>query len=222
MAEVEQKDRGKGKKPGTKKVSTRIDFTPMVDMIMLLITFFMLATSMNKPQTMEISMPTKDKVSEEEQTKIQESRAITVLLGKDDKVYYYTGMPNYEDYTSLKRTNYGPDGLRALLMQRNQKVVAEMNELKKQKLDNKISDEDFKKRSAEIKDDKSSPIVVIKATDDATYKNLIDALDEMAICSIGKYGIDDIAEGDKWLIENLESGGDLGAQSDLAGTSNNN
>ena len=139
MAEVEQKDRGKGKKPGTKKVSTRIDFTPMVDMIMLLITFFMLATSMNKPQTMEISMPTKDKVSEEEQTKIQESRAITVLLGKDDKVYYYTGMPNYEDYTSLKRTNYGPDGLRALLMQRNQKVVAEMNELKKQKLDNKIS-----------------------------------------------------------------------------------
>ena len=200
MAEVEQKDRGKGKKPGTKKVSTRIDFTPMVDMIMLLITFFMLATSMNKPQTMEISMPTKDKVSEEEQTKIQESRAITVLLGKDDKVYYYTGMPNYEDYTSLKRTNYGPDGLRALLMQRNQKVVAEMNELKKQKLDNKISDEDFKKRSAEIKD----------------------ALDEMAICSIGKYAIDDIAEGDKWLIENLESGGDLGAQSDLAGTSNNN
>ena len=220
MAEVEQKDRGKGKKPGTKKVSTRIDFTPMVDMIMLLITFFMLATSMNKPQTMEISMPTK--VSEEEQTKIQESRAITVLLGKDDKVYYYTGMPNYEDYTSLKRTNYGPDGLRALLMQRNQKVVAEMNELKKQKLDNKISDEDFKKSSAEIKDDKSSPIVVIKATDDATYKNLIDALDEMAICSIGKYAIDDIAEGDKWLIENLESGGDLGAQSDLAGTSNNN
>ena len=107
-------------------------------------------------------------------------------------------------------------------MQLNQKFVAEMNELKKQKLDNKISDEDFKKRSAEIKDDKSSPIVVIKATDDATYKNLIDALDEMAICSIGKYAIDDIAEGDKWLIENLESGGDLGAQSDLAGTSNNN
>ena len=86
MAEVEQKDRGK-KKPGAKKVSTRIDFTPMVDMIMLLITFFMLATSLNKPQTMEISMPTKDKVSEEEQSKVQESRAITILLGKDDKVF---------------------------------------------------------------------------------------------------------------------------------------
>lgn len=219
MAEVEQKERGGGKK-GTKKVSTRIDFTPMVDMIMLLITFFMLATSLNKPQTMEISMPTKDKVSEEEQTKIQESRAITILLGKNDKVYYYTGQPNYEDYTSLKRTNYGPDGLRALLMQRNQKVVELMKELKRQKLDQKISDEDFKKRSAEIKDDKSAPIVVIKATNDATYRNLIDALDEMQICSIGKYAIVDIAEGDTWLIENLETEGGLGAQSDLAGGNN--
>ena len=192
----------------------------MVDMIMLLITFFMLATSLNKPQTMEISMPTKDKVSEEEQTKIQESRAITILLGKDDKVYYYTGQPNYEDYTSLKRTNYGPDGLRALLMQRNQVVVEKMKELKKQKLDQKLSDEEFKKRSSEIKDDKSSPIVVIKATNDATYRNLIDALDEMQICSIGKYAIVDIAEGDNWLIENLETSGGLGAQSDLAGNNN--
>lgn len=220
MAEVEQKERGGKKKPGAKKVSTRIDFTPMVDMIMLLITFFMLATSLNKPQTMEISMPTKDKVSEEEQTKIQESRAITILLGKNDKVYYYTGQPNYEDYTSLKRTNYGPDGLRALLMQRNQVVVEKMKELKQQKLDQKLSDEEFKKRSSEIKDDKSSPIVVIKATNDATYRNLIDALDEMQICSIGKYAIVDIAEGDNWLIENLETSGGLGAQSDLAGNNN--
>ena len=220
MAEVEQKDSGKKKAGKQKKMNVRIDFTPMVDMNMLLITFFMLCTSLSKPQTMEISMPTKDKVSEEEQSKIQESRAITILLGGDDKVYYYTGMPNYEDYTSLKRSNYGPDGLRALLLQRNQKVVAEMNELKKLKADNKVSDEDFKKRSGEIKDDKSSPIVVIKATDESTYKNLIDALDEMQICNIGKYAIVDIDESDKWLIENLETAGSLTEQSDLAASNN--
>ena len=87
MAEVEQKDRGKGKKPGTKKVSTRIDFTPMVDMIMLLITFFMLATSMNKPQTMEISMPSNDKnITEEQKSMVKASQAITLLLGPDNKL----------------------------------------------------------------------------------------------------------------------------------------
>ena len=86
MAEVEQKDNGKKGGGKQKKMNVRIDFTPMVDMNMLLITFFMLCTSLSKPQTMEISMPTKDKVSEEEQSKVQESRAITILLGKDDKV----------------------------------------------------------------------------------------------------------------------------------------
>ena len=221
MAEVEQKDNGKKGGGKQKKMNVRIDFTPMVDMNMLLITFFMLCTSLSKPQTMEISMPTKDKVSEEEQSKVQESRAITILLGKDDKVYYYTGMPNYEDYTSLKRSNYGPEGLRALLMQRNQKVVDEIRDLKKQKADHKISEEDFKKRSAEIRDDKTAPIVMIKATDDATYKNLIDALDEMQIASIGKYAIVDIDEGDTWLIENLETAGSLTEQSEVGGNANN-
>ena len=106
-------------------------------------------------------------------------------------------------------------------MQRNQKVVNEIKELKKLSADHKISDEDFKKRSSEIRDDKSAPVVIIKATDDATYKNLIDALDEMQICSIGKYAIVDIAEGDNWLIENLETAGSLTEQSDLGGNANN-
>ncbi len=82
----------------------------MVDMNMLLITFFMLCTSLSKPQTMEISMPTNDKVTEEEQTKIKASQAVTLLLGADDKVYYYFGEPNYEDYTSLKETDYESGG----------------------------------------------------------------------------------------------------------------
>ena len=92
MSEVNTESSGskKGKK-GTKKVSTRIDFTPMVDLGFLLITFFMLTTTMIKPQTMEIAMPSKDKVPDEEQTKVKASRAITIILGKDNKVFYYEG-----------------------------------------------------------------------------------------------------------------------------------
>ena len=95
----------KGGKSKQKKMTVRVDFTPMVDMNMLLITFFMLCTSLSKPQTMEISMPSNDKtITEEQQTKVKASQAITLLLGDDNKLYYYEGEPNYKDYTSLKES----------------------------------------------------------------------------------------------------------------------
>ena len=172
MAEVQQKDNGGGKGK-QKKMTIRVDFTPMVDMNMLLITFFMLCTSLSKPQTMEISMPSNDKsITEEDQTKVKASRAITLILGGDDRVFYYTGEPNYEDYTSLKETTYN-------------------------------------ERAMKIKDVNTAPVVMIKATDDATYENLVDALDEMQICSISKYAIVDITEGDEFLLDNLEQKGKL-------------
>ena len=174
MAEVQAKDNGGKEKGKQKKMTIRVDFTPMVDMNMLLITFFMLCTSLSKPQTMEISMPSNDKVTEEEQNKVQASRAITVILGGDNQLFYYTGEPNYEDYNSLKETSYEADGLRELR-----------------------------------KNEKTSPIVMIKASDDASYKNLIDVLDEMQICNISKYAIVDMTEGDTFLLDNLASKGEL-------------
>ena len=217
MAEIQENNSGKGKegKGKQKKMTIRVDFTPMVDMNMLLITFFMLCTSLSKPQTMEISMPTKD-TQEDMQTKVAASRAITLLLGEDDKVYYYLGEPNYQDYTSLKETTYTPDGLRAVLLARNANVVARINELKKKKLDGEITEEEFKTQSTEIKKDENAPVVSIKGTDESTYKNLIDALDEMQICNIRRYAIVPIAEGDLWLIKNLKSAGDLGKNSEMA------
>ena len=209
MAEVQQKDSG-GKKGKQKKMNIRVDFTPMVDMNMLLITFFMLCTSLSKPQTMEISMPSNDKkITEEDQTKVAESRAITLILGEDDKVYYYVGLPDYNDYTSLKVTTYDADGLRALLLDRNRDIVAKIKELKKKKLNKEITDEQYDEQAIEIKGVKTAPVVMIKATDDATYKNLVDALDEMQICSISKYAIVDITEGDEFLLDNLEQKGKL-------------
>ena len=218
MAEIQQKgdSGGKGKQ---KKKNIRVDFTPMVDMNMLLITFFMLCTSLLKPQTMEISMPSKDKVPEEELTKVQDKLAVTLILDGDDKIYYYLGEPNFQDYTSLVETNYGPDGLRAFLLDRNKKVVKKMDELKKQRLDLEITEEEYTKRASEIKSEseetvKTAPVVIIKATDQANYKNLIDALDEMQICSISRYAIVDITDGDKFLLMNLQTKGALTADID--------
>ena len=209
MAEVQQKDNGGGKGK-QKKMTIRVDFTPMVDMNMLLITFFMLCTSLSKPQTMEISMPSNDKsITEEDQTKVKASRAITLILGGDDRVFYSTGEPNYEDYTSLKETTYEADGLRAMLMGRNADIVAKIKALKAEKLEKKFSDEEYNERAMKIKDVNTAPVVMIQATDDATYENLVDALDEMQICSISKYAIVDITEGDEFLLDNLEQKGKL-------------
>ena len=208
-AEV-QESGGKNGKSKQKKFAVRVDFTPMVDMNMLLITFFMLCTTLSKPQTMEISMPSNDKsITEQQKSMVKASQAITLLLGADNKLYYYEGEPNYKDYTSLKETSYTPDGIRSILLQKNAAAVNKVRALKLQKLDLKISEEEYRKQVSEIKSGKDTPTVIIKATDDASYKNLIDALDEMQICNIGKYVITDIAEADEFLMKNFDEKGAL-------------
>ena len=162
-----------------KKMDTRVNFTPMVDMMMLLITFFMLCTTLKKPQTMEISMPSNDKnITEEDQTKVAASRAITILLGGQDKVYYYSGQPDYTDYNTLSETTFNADGLRAVLQDRNREIVTQLEDLKKEKLETGMEDEEFNKKASEIKNVKTAPVVMIKGSDASSYKNLIDALDD--------------------------------------------
>ncbi len=216
MASIESGG-GDAKKGKPQQQTLRVDFTPMVDMNMLLICFFMFCTTLSKPQVMDIAMPTDDKnLDEKEKDKVKESKAVTILLGGDDKVYYYTGMLEesaYEDYTSLKETDFSPTGLRDLLLTRNADAVTKMRELKKKKMtDKRMTAEDFKKQSDEIKNDKETQVVIIKPTDEATYKNLIEALDEMQICSIGKYAIVDMTDGDRFLIENYKTKGQFGRE----------
>ncbi|WP_108823401.1 biopolymer transporter ExbD [Dysgonomonas sp. Marseille-P4361] len=211
MAEVQQGG-GEAKKGKPKRMNLRVDFTPMVDMNMLLITFFMFCTTLSKPQIMTIAMPTDEKLTEEDEVKVKESKAITLILGEDDKVYYYEGMPNYEDYTTLKETTYAADGLRALLLERNKEIVDEMKDLRRQLADKEIKEEEFRERSKEVRSNKEkAQVVVIKPTGDASYRNLVDALDEMAICSIDTYAIVDIADGDNFLLENYKTKGAHGA-----------
>lgn len=203
MADISQDSGGKkkGGKPKGKKMSTRIDFTPMVDLGFLLITFFMLTTTMSKPQTMEISMPAKD-VPKDNQQKVNINKAITIIMGKNDKVFYYFGTRTSAGVDpKVEVSNYTAKGLREMLLRRNLTVHNKIQELRKKK--SKLKEEDYKKAISEAKKDKSSPIVMIKATDEASYKNLVDVLDEMQICSIGKYAVLDLNDLDKELIKDL-------------------
>lgn len=200
MAEIASGGGGheKGK---TKKLSTRVDFTPMVDLAFLLITFFMLATSMIKPQTMEIAMPSNKKVTEEEQSKVKASKAVTIILGKNNKVFYYEGTRENDMDPKVHETDFSASGLRKLLVQKNVKIMRKVIDLKADLQQEKITQEEYEKKKQEIIGDKEAPVVVIKATEESSYRDLIDVLDEMAICNIGKYAIVDIAPFDLELLQ---------------------
>lgn len=92
MAEIDTSSGGGHKKgPGVKKgkkLSTRVDLTPMVDLGFLLITFFVFTTTMQQNTAMNMNEPKDDPNSE---LKVKNSGAMTILLGKQDQVYYYYG-----------------------------------------------------------------------------------------------------------------------------------
>ena len=204
-----------------KKINVRVDFTPMVDMMMLLITFFMLCTSLSKPKTMEINMPTnKDDIKEEQQNKVKASEAITLIFDKDNKIYYYNGSP---EMGSLKETKYDEKGgLREMLLQRNLNAIQKVKKLrqefaKQQVAGNALAEEkakaDLNRKIEEIRGEKGVPNVIIKGTDEGTYTNLIDCLDEMQICDIGKYVIVPIDDFDKEMIEYYKKNGSKSSDS---------
>ena len=108
---------GSGKKR-SKKVSTKIDMTPMVDLAFLLITFFMLTTTFSKPQTMEVNMPDKNK--ENKEAPVKASHAITIILGENDKVYWFQG--EEESTPTVEVTDYSAEGIRKVLFKKNKEI----------------------------------------------------------------------------------------------------
>ncbi len=207
MAEIEGGGGGgkhKGGKKRGKKLSTRVDFTPMVDLGFLLITFFMLTTSMNKPQTMEINMPDKNVIEEKDKTLVKESQAITLLLAKDDKVVSYflkDGVPS-----TPQIQNFGAKGIRATLLEENRKRNPLLDSIPVYKgMLNKgiITEEEYKARLFDIKSYKNALIVVIKAADNSKYENLVDILDEMLICNIGRYAVVDISDSEVEMLKTV-------------------
>lgn len=197
-----------------KKINVRVDFTPMVDMMMLLITFFMLCTSLAKPQTMELSMPSNDKnMTDQDKSVTKASYTITIYVAGNNKIYYVAGLPKYDDPSTLKETTWGKDGIRKVLIQHTtedntqpvldvMKAKAELDLKKDQMPDSVYSKELSQIKRGEINGQKIQTMtIIIKATDKASYKNVVDALDEMQICSIGKYVLDKISKDDEKLLK---------------------
>ena len=206
------------KKKGSrqKKVQTRVDFTPMVDMMMLLITFFMLCTSLSKPQSMQLTMPSNDKnVQEQDRGATKASQTITLYLAGNDAIYHVDGIPEYDNPACLKKTTWGAEGIRDVLINhttedgytpvKNIKASKALLDAERAK-DKSMSDSVYNARlekikKGELETGKVPPLtIIIKALDTANYKNLVDALDEMQICAIGKYVIDQVTDAEPELL----------------------
>lgn len=179
MAEMDTSSGGGHKKgPGVKKgkkLSTRVDLTPMVDLGFLLITFFIFTTTMSQPTAMNLYLP-KDTDKPEEQNKAKESGALTILLGKDNNVFYYEGILA-PDASNFKTSNFGSgdEGIRNVILKKKASTAAE------------------------------DLVVVIKPSKEATYKNVVDILDEMKINVIKRYALVKIFDIEYQLIEKTES-----------------
>lgn len=191
MAEMDTSSSGGHKKgPGVKKgkkLSTRVDLTPMVDLGFLLITFFMYTTTMAKPKTMEINMPYKDEqMKQDDQSKVKESTAMTILLSKDHRVYYYEGIgsdPNTPP--NLQVTTFkAPGGIRDAIIEKIQKVEG-------------------MKRAGQL-GAKDQTTILIKPDDNSTYDDLVNILDEMNINGVKVYAVVDITPVDREFIQATE------------------
>jgi biopolymer transport protein ExbD len=176
MAEIDTSGGGGGKhggKPKAKKLSTKVDLTPMVDLAFLLITFFMLTTSLNKPKAMDLNMPKK---LDDKKVDVKESQVINILLAGGDSIWYYETADG--KMTDMKETSFGPNGVRGVILKKQKRVAAKFN------------------------GDKEKTIVLIKMAEGAKYKNMVDILDEMDITSTKIYAIQDIVPIEQETIDN--------------------
>ena len=183
MAELDtsgggHKKKGPGVKKG-KKLSTRVDLTPMVDLGFLLITFFIFTTTMSQPTALKLLLPD-DRVKPEEQNKAKESGALTILMGADNHVYYYEGQLKPDASNFLSASYNGENSIRDVIMKKKAYV---------------------RSIAQDPNDPEHDLVVVIKPSQYCTYKNVIDILDEMSISVVKKFALVDIFETEEQLIK---------------------
>ncbi|HYK55413.1 MAG TPA: biopolymer transporter ExbD [Flavisolibacter sp.] len=187
-------DSGHKKGPGVKKakkLSTRVDMTPLVDLGFLLITFFIFTTTMSTPTTMGLIMP-KDEKDPKDLTEVKESAALTVMLGKNDQVFYYMGQLK-PDGSNFESTNF--KDVRKVIQEKKAEVMR-----------NHVHDPGCEKIWAKNGGDQNSCrdkdfVVVIKPNEDATYKNSVDILDEMTINDVKRFALVDITPDENQLVK---------------------
>ena len=182
--------------------------TPMVDLMCLLITFFMLTTAFSKPKVMVITMPEKNPEDKPaDQPRISAERTLNILLTEGDMVYYYNGMadPQKPPLPTLVKTDFSKDGIRKVLLDRNRDLFTKITEYRDKRITGKLvvadttADSEIKKMKRE---DKKGPIVLIKADKFAKYKDIVSIIDEMAICNIASYAVVDISTVELEMLKN--------------------
>ncbi|MGO4822323.1 MULTISPECIES: ExbD/TolR family protein [unclassified Flavobacterium] len=179
MAELNTGDGGGGKggKVRSKKQNSKVDLTAMVDLAFLLITFFMLTTTLSKPQSMSLGLPDKDPVKDNVDMKVDENRTMTLMLGENNKLVYYMGLLN-NPIAGPKDMGYGKDGIRKEILSRKKTVLEYTGNKEK------------------------GMIVIIKPSKKSSYKNMIDILDEMVISDVPTYTIvNDFSPEEQKLLE---------------------
>lgn len=196
-------DGGHKKGPGVKKakkLSTRVDMTPMVDLGFLLITFFIFTATMSEPKALNLNMP-KDAENEDQEMKTKKSGALTIMLGKDNHVYYYEGELD-EAGAGFKSTNFTE--IRDVIIKKKKEVISRY--VKDQKcIDDAVKD-GMSLVTAEKNCQQKDFFVVIKPNPEATYKNTVDILDEMAINEVARYAMVKITPTEEALIKATEGG----------------
>ncbi len=220
MAEIIANEGG-GKKKGkkrAKKHGTHIDMTPMVDLACLLLTFFMLTTAFSKAKVMEIVLPEKTpKDKPIDAPKVDKDRALTIILMGDDKVLWYAGLidPAKGEIPTLVETDFSANGIRKVLLHRNKDLFLKIEGMNKDVTTGKIDiprDSVAGKRKKMMIADTRGPVVLIKAgSDKVKYKNIVDIIDEMAICDIARYALTDINPAERKLVDEWQASHGSGA-----------
>lgn len=205
MAEIADSGGGghKGGKKRAKKQSTRIDMTPMVDLAFLLLTFFVLTATFSKPKSMELTFPAPPE-KEEDMPPIK--KGITFLLSKDDRIFYYEGQfrPVADDKgpaTELKELSFDQSSLHKYLLDKNKEMDDKIKALQVKHEGKQLADTTYKRLVRETKADKESYTYLIKTDDQATYKNVIDVIDELNFFVVGKYVMVDILKPEFDLVK---------------------
>jgi biopolymer transport protein ExbD len=202
MASIDTGAEQGGKKgPGVKKakkLSTRVDMTPMVDLGFLLITFFVFTATMSSPTTLDLNMP-KDIKKQEDQTEVKESSVLTIMLGKADQVYYYEGKLVVDATgNNFKQTTF--KGIRDIIVNKKKEVMDRYYQRPDPACEAKAKAEGKPVSNCADKDF----VVIIKPSDDATYRNTVDILDEMTINQVRTYAMVKIADVEYELIKKTE------------------
>ncbi len=205
MAEIIESGGGdKHGKKRPKKGAVRMDMTPMVDLAFLLLTFFILATSLSKPKTLEIIYP-KEVENKDDKTKLADELATTLVIGEEEnQIFYYTGKFN-PDTTTLLVTDFSKDGFRKVLIEKNRTINEQVFELKKSLNEKGLSQEDYeaqyKEAYSKIVNDDNAPFVLIKTTDKSKWASVVNAIDELNICNVRKRAILDMEKNEKTALD---------------------